>query len=194
MQPEAPIAPEFIAWPKIPRLNRSIVVTEKIDGTNAAVICTADGGVYAQSRKRLITPDADNFGFARWVQEHADELHAGLGVGHHYGEWYGAGIQRTYGLDHKRFALFNADRWGDIRAHDGPPRPGCCGVVPELARFHTLDGGLVEACVWDLRRNGSVAVPGFMRPEGVVVYHTAARTNFKVLLEGDELPKGVRDV
>jgi hypothetical protein len=41
-----------------------------------------------------------------------------------------------------------------------------------------------------LRDEGSVAAPGFMKPEGIVVYHTAARTTFKVTLEKDEQPKG----
>ena len=32
----------FEAWPKIARLNRDCIITEKIDGTNAAVIVTDD--------------------------------------------------------------------------------------------------------------------------------------------------------
>lgn len=28
---------EFKAWPKIPRLFRDVIITEKIDGTNAAI-------------------------------------------------------------------------------------------------------------------------------------------------------------
>ncbi len=190
--PCPPIAPEFIAWPKIARLNRDIVITEKIDGTNAAVICTEDGGVYAQSRKRLITPESDNFGFARWVAEHADELYAGLGVGHHFGEWYGSGIQRGYGLDHRRFALFNTARWTDADSLDGdyvPELPACCEVVPVLYTGAFSKVAVNLACGY-LRRNGSVAAPGFMQPEGVVVWHTAARTSFKVTLEGDAQPKG----
>lgn len=42
-----------------------------------------------------------------------------------------------------------------------------------------------------LRTEGSVAVPGFMNPEGVVIYHHAGGQYYKVLLDGDELPKGV---
>lgn len=60
---------EFTPFPKIARLNRTVVVTEKIDGTNAAVGVTEDGVVYAQSRKRVITPEQDNFGFATWVRD-----------------------------------------------------------------------------------------------------------------------------
>lgn len=80
----------FRAWPKTPRLFRDMVITEKIDGTNAAVI-VADGKLYAQSRKRIITPDDDNFGFASWVAEHPELVE--LGEGYHYGEWWGKGIQ-----------------------------------------------------------------------------------------------------
>jgi hypothetical protein len=190
--PCTPYAPAFIPWPKIARLNRDIVITEKIDGTNAAVICTEDGGVYAQSRTRLITPgkSTDNFGFAAWVDEHADELYAGLGVGHHFGEWYGLGIQRGYGLDHRRFALFNTARWAvDSEGDDLVGPPACCEVVPVLYAGPFSEEALHRA-VLGLRISGSRAVPGFMRPEGVIVWHTAARTSFKVTLEGDEKPKG----
>jgi hypothetical protein len=40
---------------------------------------------------------------------------------------------------------------------------------------------------------GSKAVPGFMKAEGVIVYHEAGNTSFKILLEGDELPKSVAE-
>lgn len=189
--------PVFMAWPKIARLNRDIVVTEKLDGTNACVIVHDDGQVYAQSRTRLITPgkNTDNYGFAAWVQEHADELRAGLGPGHHFGEWYGRGIQRTYGLDHRRFALFNTGRWlVNPESGDAESLPGCCEAVPVLysGPFGLYGHRQLEWHLDYLRRQGSVAVPGFMRPEGVVVWHTAARTAFKVTIEGDEQPKGAR--
>lgn len=51
-------------------------------------------------------------------------------------------------------------------------------------------GVAVDACLMRLRADGSVAAPGFMRPEGVVVYHTAARVLFKVTLEKDAEHKG----
>ncbi len=49
----------------------------------------------------------------------------------------------------------------------------------------------LKSILGKLRTEGSVAVPGYANPEGVVVFHTAASQLFKVLLEGDELPKGV---
>ena len=90
---------EFVPFQKIARLNRGMTVTEKIDGSNAAIGIAEDGEVYAQSRKQLIFPgkSTDNFGFAGWVAEHADELREGLGEGLHFGEWWGAGIQRRNG-------------------------------------------------------------------------------------------------
>lgn len=187
-------AVEFKAWPKIARLNRNYVITEKLDGTNACVIVAEDGSVHAQSRNRIITPDADNFGFAGWVQDHADELRDGLGEGYHYGEWWGLGIQRGYGLTERRFSLFNTGRWrqdGDEFNTETPTAPECCHVVPILAQSNgAMDADVYEAML-DLTLNGSIAAPGFKPAEGVVVYHTASRQLFKVTLEGDESPKGL---
>lgn len=176
--------PEFREFPKIPRLNRECIVTEKIDGTNGCVIVN-DEGVFAQSRNNVLTADSDPFGFGLWVRDNADALREALGPGYHFGEWWGRKIQRTYGLDERRFSLFNVGRW------EGVELPAGVFVVPVLARgiFST---SLVQQCVDDLRANGSRAVPGFMRPEGVVVWHSAAEHSFKVTLERDEEWKGKR--
>jgi hypothetical protein len=190
-------APEFKPWPKIARLNRDIVITEKIDGTNAAIGVTPDGEVYAQSRTRIITPEKDNFGFARWVRDNKTELREALGPGLHFGEWYGQGIQRGYGLDHKRFALFNVKRFGEVAqylAGDGRGLvPAGLDVVPVLYEGPFNEGYDIspwEDVMFFLRRDGSRVVPGFMKPEGIVIFHAAAGTMFKVTLEGDEKPKG----
>lgn len=174
---------EFQAFPKIPRLNRDIIITEKIDGTNAAVVVAEGGLVYAQSRRRIITPESDNFGFAGWVNENEDTLAEQLGAGYHYGEWYGLGIQRGYGLTERRFALFNPDRYKSV-SH---PR---VDVVPVLyhGRFSQAN---INAAANVLREVGSVLVPGYRNPEGIIIFHTAGRHTYKVLLEGDEIPKGV---
>ena len=172
---------EFEEFPKIARLNRNCVISEKIDGTNAQIIIGEDGKIAAASRSRIISPEDDNFGFAKWVQEHADDLQL-LGPGRHFGEWWGAGIQRRYGLSEKRFSLFNVVRWSDNR-------PTCCSIVPVLFQgLFSTDA--VESCIEQLRINGSAAAPGFMKPEGVVIWHEAARVLFKVTLERDQEPKG----
>lgn len=43
----------------------------------------------------------------------------------------------------------------------------------------------------DLAAYGSVASPGFMNPEGVVIYHAAANTYFKKTIKNDETPKSL---
>jgi hypothetical protein len=170
----------FVEFPKIARYSREVVVTEKIDGTNAQVyVNDTMTEVFAGSRSQWITPEKDNFGFARWVQEHQSELLA-LGPGSHFGEWWGAGIQRRYDLKEKRFSLFNTYRWSDDAT-----RPACCHVVPVLWRgpFDELNAGqLLRALI----ENGSVASPGFMKPEGVVIFHTAAQWLLKKTIEKDE--------
>jgi hypothetical protein len=172
---------EFREFPKIARLNREVIITEKIDGTNAAVVVSADGlEIGAQSRSKVITPADDNFGFAKWVEENRDEL-LKLGPGHHFGEWWGAGIQRRYGLTEKRFSLFNVERWSESR-------PACCHVVPVLRRGNAFDD--VTSALQDLRIEGSRAAPGFMKPEGVVAFHTQGNFGFKVTLERDAEWKG----
>lgn len=176
----------FKAFDKIARLNRDVVITEKIDGTNALIYIADDfETMKVGSRSQWITPEKDNFGFARWVEEHRDELLKGLGPGYHYGEWWGAGVQRRYGLTEKRFSLFNVARWADDSV-----RPKCCHVVPTIAegKFNTsLVGGAIEY----LRVYGSKASPGFMKPEGIVIFHKAAQILFKVTLEKDDAWKGM---
>lgn len=173
---------EFQPFPKLARLSRNIVVTEKIDGSNAQIIISEDGEVGAGSRNRLITPKDDNFGFAAWVQDHRDELLA-LGPGRHFGEWWGAGIQRRYGLTEKRFSLFNVGRWND----ETPP-PTCCHVVPVLGRY-TFDTSFIGNMMAELKTTGSRAAPGFMDPEGIVIFHTANGALFKKTFEGDDTGK-----
>jgi hypothetical protein len=176
---------EFEAWPKIARLNRGMIITEKIDGTNAAVIITEDGEVGAQSRTRLITPEQDNYGFAGWVERNREALALNLGPGRHFGEWWGAGVQRRYGMQEKRFSLFNTHRWYD---HDLSMVPQL-GVVPLLYRG-AFSQDAIEAVLDSLREDGSVAAPGFRDPEGIVIFLPAARQMYKVTLKGDGVPKG----
>lgn len=190
--------PEFIEFPKIARLSRDVTVTEKIDGTNAAVQivetddfsgpgATARAGgftLYAQSRSQFITPDKDNHGFARWVREHAEEL-VKLGPGVHFGEWWGSGIQRGYGLmkGEKRWSLFNVHRWSDEAA-----RPVCCDVVPQLGRGD-FDTSYIRSLMDELAALGSIAAPGFMKPEGVVVFHAQGNILLKKTFVGDDAGK-----
>lgn len=227
---------EFVGFPKMARLNREIVITEKIDGTNAQIyitLPTADVDadkvvaevkpyvILAGSRTKWITPgkQSDNAGFAAWVEANAEELFK-LGPGQHFGEWWGGKIQRGYGLTEKRFSLFNTSRWiprcDSHRAVDNTcvcpdcgytvfelnerklaegqqEAPGCCHVVPVLYQGPFAEHEIKNALSL-LREHGSQAAPGFMRPEGIVIYHTAANQCFKVTLEGDESHKSFAKV
>lgn len=193
---------EFREFPKIPRLNRDIVITEKIDGTNACIVVVENEllglQVFAQSRKRVLRPgETDNFGFRAWVEKNAEALKL-LGPGHHYGEWYGQGIQRGYGLQEKRFALFDAHRWGATleqatvfeSVRSAVPT---IGVVPVMYSGPRRGDAFMEPTVWcieELQRTGSRIVPGYTNPEGIVVFHTASRQLYKVTCEKDEAAKG----
>ena len=172
----------FVAFPSISRLSREMIITEKIDGTSGTIHITDDGIVLAGSRSRWITPEDDNFGFARWVKENEAGLRMELGPGTHYGEWWGKGIQRGYGLDEKRFSLFNVTRW------NAAPRT-LCHVVPELYRG-IFDTSIVDTVLGDLTGEGSRASPGFMKPEGVVVYHVKGNLLFKKTLDKNDGHKG----
>ncbi len=212
---------EFAPWPSISRLNKEAIYTEKIDGTNAAVVIERiapsngpyadwelellgwsgkedvvydESGVYlvaAQSRKRFITPGDDNFAFAKWVYDNSAKLVKVLGEGRHFGEWWGSGIQGGYGLSggERRFSLFNVKRWEyTLDWNEGHE------LIPQLYMVPVLDRSMfsterAKELVHELRYTGSWASPGFMKPEGVVVFHTASQTPYKTFLENDDVHK-----
>lgn len=204
MKEENQIEASFAEFPKMARLSRECIITEKIDGTNGQIFIGENGEFLIGSRTRWITPDQDNYGFAKWAMEHKEELLT-LGAGRHFGEWWGGGCQRGYGLqkDDKRFSLFNVSRWclnGETprRIPQADPRvekfqdalPKCCGLVPVIYRglFTT------EACdlaIQKLKEFGSIAAPGFMNPEGIVCFHIAANVGFKKTILKDESPKSL---
>ena len=217
---------EFIGFPKIHRFSQECIITEKIDGTNAQIYIVPEDEVsrhasidtkqsifydpvshffmFAGKRTQYITPENDNHGFAKWVKENSVDL-LKLGPGRHFGEWWGQGIQRKYGLKEKRFSLFNVIRWDvdmfykfKIRPwEDGDrksPRPEfifpppCCSTVPVI-----VIGILGEIDIGNVIHNlsclGSHAAPGFMKPEGIVIYHVASNVMFKKTIGKDDEPK-----
>lgn len=173
---------EFRPFPKIPRLVRDIYITEKLDGTNAIIHISDTNTITAGSRNRWLSTHSDNYGFASWVFANTDEL-LKLGPGYHNGEWWGKGIQRNYNLSEKRFSLFNVSLQGM------PSLPSCCHFVPVLYKG-PFDTSAIDKTLDELSKYGSVASPGFMNPEGVVIYHTQANTFFKKTLENDSEGKG----
>ncbi len=205
---------EFKAWGKTPRLFRDIVITEKIDGTNSAVIIQEvqpdedvpyqevtlierDGKWYevgAQSRNRLITPGktTDNYGFAAFVQKNAEALVEALGVGHHFGEWWGEGIGRRYdeyrGM--RAFSLFNVDRYRDVELHldDESGRSVLVKPVPVLFEGEFSEDAIRHAA-GELLTNGSVAAPFAPNPEGIMIYHTQSKQVYKFTFNNNDKGK-----
>ncbi len=168
---------EFQKFPSIPRVYKlHMMVTEKIDGTNAQIFVPDDPAepLLAGSRNRWLTPESDNFGFASWVRDNQEALR-NLGPGRHFGEWFGLGIQRGYGLDHKRFALFNTRQ--DLA---GLPDNVC--KVP-LLYIGEFDLDYAKDCFTILLVNGSTLVPGYPKPEGIVV---SGDVRFKLTDNGDQ--------
>ncbi len=189
----------FEAWPKIPRLNKAMwcVITEKIDGTNAQIrishteegdsedsdVVAITGGdislsMRVGSRSRWITPDSDNYGFARHVIEN-QERYFKLSEGTHFGEWYGLGIQHGHGMKEKRLALFNNLRWDNVS------RPEGIDVVPTLYNGEYYPE-LINDVATKLKNEGSVLVPGWMKPEGFIVYFPEFRKSAKWTFEAQE--------
>ncbi len=172
---------DFQDFPKMARWSRDVIITEKMDGTNAQVFIGDDGEFKTGSRTRWITPEDDNYGFARWAQGNKEELMK-LGPGRHFGEWWGQGIQRNYSMTEKRFSLFNVSRWTPESL------PTCCHAVPTLYQG-PMHPGLMEKYIRQLAEQGSAAAPGFMNPEGVVLFHVAAGVGFKKTVHKDEMSK-----
>jgi hypothetical protein len=183
---------KFEGFPKIPRLQAQVIVTEKIDGTNCFVQITHDGDFLLGSKNRFLFADkgkkSDNEGFAKWAVANKQEL-VKLGVGKHFGEWCGKGlgemkdgIRRDYGLEEKKFVLFDTHKWNDEN------KPNCCEVVPVLySGFFCTEK--IKQVMDNLKENGSQFVKGYMNPEGIVIYHTGSKQLYKKTFSYDETGK-----
>jgi len=128
---------EFIPFPKIGQFRNTIKHvrmtdsplpvleyegTIKLHGTNAAICQDEDGNIWFQSRKRVITPDDDNHGFAEYMANNVGykrlqslfaEVKLKNSQDHNYpiaifGEWCGGNIQNGVALSEleKMFVIF----------------------------------------------------------------------------------------
>ena len=161
---------------KLPRFHGQCQITEKIDGTQARIMIKQRSDdeslvvpasvrfgmldIFAGSRRRLLLPEQnDNFAFRAWVAEHARALVEHLQEGGTYfGEWYGRGIGRDYDLDEKRLVLFS--QTGAV--------PGLFECVPVLYEG-PFSQEAAYYCLERLQKSGSVLVPGYQEPEGIVI-------------------------
>lgn len=174
---------EFKPYPKIERIGKfNMQISQKIHGTNAQVYIYKDETGELQlkvgSRTRWITPDSDNYGFAAFIYANREEFITKLGVGQHFGEWAGPGINSGEGLTEKTFILFDAWKFPPER-----PLPLQTKVVPVLYQG-SMDLKQIDETMNKLKETGSQLVPGFMRPEGIVII--LAGTRYKKVFEAEE--------
>ena len=96
--------------------------TVKLHGTNAGVAHNEEDGMWAQSRSNIITPENDNAGFARFVEDNQkvfNELIEDVRHNNHnikpndtviiFGEWAGGNIQKGVAISQieKSFFIFD---------------------------------------------------------------------------------------
>jgi hypothetical protein len=110
-----------------PKEELVFVGTVKLHGTNASVVFEKDGSMYAQSRSKIITPEDDNAGFAKFAYSNVALLEwIDLKVREVieceelviFGEWCGRGVQKGVGVSEleKMFVIFAMkadDNWVD---------------------------------------------------------------------------------
>lgn len=87
----------------------------KLHGTNAAVGFDEHGEMWCQSRSQIITPEKDNMGFAKWVDNNRQAFPP-LKSSIIYGEWCGQGIMKGTAISQLPkmfipFAIRSGDRW-----------------------------------------------------------------------------------
>lgn len=158
---------EFKPFNKILHIGKLYMsITQKIHGSNAQVYIYRDENaelqIKAASRSRWISPEDDNYGFARFIHDNRDEIINKLGEGRHFGEWAGPGINTGEGLKQKTFCLFNWRRW------QGKELPPQTTIVPLLYKGKiSLDA--INQTMERLKTEGSFLVPGYMKPEGIVI-------------------------
>ena len=112
----------------------------KLDGTNAAIQIFPDGTLICQSREEILSPEKDNAGFARWVEENKEYFQS-IKVQEPiiiFGEWCGQGIQKRCSIskiDKKIFAVFviQYDQEFDINPET------IRDVLPEHKQVYVID-------------------------------------------------------
>lgn len=176
---------KFEPWPKtlhVDKVMGNVIVTEKIDGTNACIVFQDDGYMFTQSRNRIITPDQDNQGFAKWAYRNQKNLFYIFGPGRHYGEWWGKKIGRTYNMQHNVFSVFNNGRFyrtdgNDMdsmstRAQEGPLFDQVSAVPLIYTGVYGSEQMVEKVFEFETGKSKAAAEFGveFYDPEGVCYY------------------------
>ena len=206
----------FEKFNKIPRLSRDIIITEKIDGTNAQIYIASfqtlnselssdsyneffkkhtlakirkDGKTYyifAGSRKRWL--DCSSKGDNHGFAKWVKEnANELLKLGE--GRHYG----EWWGKGIQRGYNIDEKRFSLFNVGkwaDIEVKPKCCSVVPVLYKG-LFDTKMINWTIDNLKITGSIVSPGFKNPEGLVIFHTASSQLFKKTIFKDEKPKNL---
>ena len=202
----------FEPFDKIARLKRELVITEKLDGTNAQIMITYEVPVgdvedyvlaqrptavgvefmMAGSRRRWIAPE----GFIQHMEEPVkgtDNFGFARWVQENSEELFQLGEGRHYGEWYGKGIQRGYNKedkafalFNTARWGDhNPSTPDCCEVV-------TLITGEEGEAITDpdeamamLDMYGSQHCRGFDDPEGIVVWHSASRTLYKQTFDND---------
>lgn len=136
--------------------------TIKLHGTNAAVGYDAESGtIYCQSRRRIITPEEDNMGFAAWVmseealwKRYFQEVFYGESA-LLFGEWCGEGIQKGVAISSipKMFVIFEGycEGWESVRAYPEVPLANTYNIYDFPLYTATIDADSPELATERLR-------------------------------------------
>jgi len=106
----------------LPKPTLTFKGTVKLHGTNSGVGYNKADGLWAQSRGNIITPENDNYGFAKFVEDNKEsflELHEHIRFVHPelkdgddviiFGEWAGGSIQKGVAISGIEKSLFIFD-------------------------------------------------------------------------------------
>lgn len=157
---------------------KTLAFKSTADFSNRVFVVSERLNVKAGSRTRYLSPLDDNYGFAQYVEANKQEIIEKLGIGRHFGEWAGPGINSGEGLTQKTFVLFDWWKFPPER-----PLPPQMAIVPVLYNG-PVDFSKIDEAMADLKANGSKMSPGFMRPEGIVVQTLGTRV--KKVFEAEE--------
>lgn len=206
---------EFEEFPKIPRLKREVVITEKIDGTNAQVAWVEVNQLELEADSALLTvtteayrndpfclgvfPGATGGDSAmalyagsrnRWLTAEKDNFGFAKWVIANAEELQALGPGRHYG------------EWYGIGIQRGYDLPDKRFALFNVARWNPENPNRPACCgvvpllargediddnavMRALDAGGSLVSPGFKSPEGIVVFHTASRQLYKRTFRDD---------
>ena len=207
----------YPSFSSIERLeNIYCVISEKIDGTNGLIEIqnkannsnTGSMIVKFGSRNRYISFSDDNAGFANFFRHYekkfknmakeiiassynedsqTDEIPTENYPLRIYGEWFGKGIQRGYGLDDKYFMPFSSF-YAEHMIKAGIPNI----MMPNIMYTGKFSLEVVDNCM-NCLTSGSFhnLITNYDNPEGIVIYFPKYNFRLKQTFEGSKWERNI---